>query len=163
MWGSKRSLELNAMRRTVRNSTLVRKVAAETGVLLRLRTISLLLAWFNFKLWRVAHSEMCCNYSSFFSIANLFSFIRQYIRYLSTEIMTHMYNPTETPVILSPVRSLRPPGVWFACHENAVTDSRYNGCRTRETKKLDSDTKVINVQSKSWRIASLVCTHGIRN
>ena len=39
-----RSLELNVMPRTVRDSTLVRQVAAETGVLWRLRTISLLLA-----------------------------------------------------------------------------------------------------------------------
>ena len=60
-------IERNAYRhyvqfQAVRDSTLVRQVAAETGVLWRLRsTISLLLAWFNFKLWRVAHSEMCCN------------------------------------------------------------------------------------------------------
>ena len=39
----KAELGMNVMPRTVRDSTLVRQVAAETGVLLRLRTISLLL------------------------------------------------------------------------------------------------------------------------
>jgi len=61
MWESNRSLELNVTPRTVRDSTLVRHVAVDTGPLCKLRIISLLLDWFNFKLCRLAQSEICCS------------------------------------------------------------------------------------------------------
>ena len=80
MWvKSKFRIELNVTPRTVRDSTLVRHVAVDTGPLCKLRIISLLLDWFNFKLCRLAQSEICCS-----SSGRVCKWVSGTIRYVSS-------------------------------------------------------------------------------